>query len=119
MSGEVETDRWADGWIWHLPVTDPADGLDDELELLADALRRAVDLRDALAEAGESKASGAFRALKLIQILNTAWSRALHRRLGPAIDDDEIVHTRPWELIERLRADGRLAGHPEAGDDRK
>lgn len=117
MSGSDETDLWPDGWIWYRPVTDPSSELEDELELLADALRRAVDLRDALAEAGEHEASGATRAVKLIQVLNVAWRKALRRRFGPAISDAEIVYTRPWELIEHLRSDGRLTrGRGHSGD---
>ncbi len=82
--------------------------LSAEIPSLPEANRRAVDLRDRLAEAAETNAHGGHRAAMQLHTLNVLWRQALERHLGGAIDEQEIVRTRPWDLVARLRADGRL-----------
>ena len=104
----MQDESWPDGWKWYQPVGKHAFDDWQELDLLAEATRRAVDLRDRLAEAGETKAQGGHRAAMQLSVLRVLWRQALERHLGDDIDEQEIVHTRPWELVERLREDGRL-----------
>ncbi len=104
---DLEAGRWSDGWAWFEPAPDPTTGLEDELEYLADAVRRTVDLRDALAGSNDGMASG--RAVALNKVLNGAWREALVRRFGPSFaDSDEAIFERPWDLVVKLREDGRL-----------
>jgi hypothetical protein len=100
----AEPDGWAwwDALHWKQRVAQ-----DSTLALTVEALRRAVDLRDACAESGEDYGL-TDRALWLVSVLNTLMEHEVVRRaelLGPFIADPRETLT---EQVQHLLEAGVL-----------
>jgi hypothetical protein len=73
------TEAESDGWNWSDPHWRQRVETSSALALTLEALRRAVDLRDACAESGEGKGLTA-RALFLVDVLNPLLERLVAER---------------------------------------
>src|ERR1700733_10671079 len=84
MFDDERSARWrmeadSDGWRWWTPHWEQRVATDSTLALTVEALRRAVDLRDASAESGEDNGLTT-RALFLVGVLNPLYERLVAER---------------------------------------
>jgi hypothetical protein len=104
--------RWrmeaeSDGWKWWDPHWDQRVAMGSTLALAVEALRRAVDLRDACAESGEDNGLTS-RALFLVDVLNPLLEHEVQQRaevLRPFIADPRETLT---EHVQHLLVAGVL-----------
>ena len=107
------TDEWKWSIPWHLQT---APG--DVPAVLVEAVRRAVDLRDALAvgegptsESSQADSDGlAVRATMLVDSLNGVLKQVLEPALRESTAITDYCQAPAWEVVAILRAEGSLSG---------
>jgi hypothetical protein len=104
--------RWrmeadSDGWKWWAPDWRQRVATDSVLALTVEALRRAVELRDACAESGEDKGLTT-RALFLVDVLNPLLQCVVTQRSGVLDLAATYPHDSLVELVQQLSDTGIL-----------
>jgi hypothetical protein len=100
----AENEAWPDGWTWRTPPHIALSEAQDELDVMVEALRRAVDLRDHLAEQGV----GSSRPVMLTSVLNDLFEHLLAQRLPENFDLEPYWRMSAWEMVEALRREAHL-----------
>jgi hypothetical protein len=93
----------ADGWNSLHPKWRERIDANSGLALTIEALRRAVELRDVLAESGSKQT---VRALMLVAVLNELYPAMVRDRVGP---EAEVPHGRMTEIVESLHDRGIMS----------
>jgi hypothetical protein len=102
--------RWrmevdSDGWRWWTPHWDQRVSTESKLALSVEALRRAVDLRDAAAESGERVGLTA-RAVFLVSVLNPLYESLVAERAATLGLSVTCPHGKLTDIVDQLLQSG-------------
>jgi hypothetical protein len=100
-------EAYSDGWKWCAPDWRQRVATDSVLALTVEALRRAVELRDACAESGEDTGLTA-RVLFLVDVLNPLLKCVVTERSGALDLAATYPHDSLTELVPQLSDAGIL-----------